>query len=109
MCMSKAKFITDWFYVPCASTKELERTGFFGLGETRVKTSYVNNVPDLEQYAAQLAESYNKLDDAGYDVVNVVPVAIGTSDQCYQSNQNYVGDVGYSITRGAVVVGKLRQ
>ncbi|EHJ0757042.1 hypothetical protein J5L86_004165 [Salmonella enterica] len=109
MCMSKAKFITDWFYVPCASTKELERTGFFGLGEPRVKTSYVNNVPDLEQYAAQLAESYNKLDDAGYDVVNVVPVAIGTSDQCYQSNQNYVGDVGYSITRGAVVVGKLRQ
>lgn len=56
-----------------------------------------------------LAESYNKLDQAGYDVVNVVPVAIGTSDQCYQSNKNYVGDVGYSITRGAVVVGKLRQ
>ncbi|EGL9403696.1 H-NS histone family protein [Salmonella enterica] len=80
-----------------------------GLGDPKIVKDYVNNVPDLDDYAAKLAESYNKLDSAGYDVINIVPINIGSSDQCFQDNKNYVGDVGYSITRGAVVVGKLRE
>lgn len=39
-------------------------------------------------------------------MVNIVPIAMGTSEHCKQSNGNYVGDVGFSITRGAVIVGK---
>ncbi|EIH6034293.1 hypothetical protein BL632_005192, partial [Escherichia coli] len=89
--------------------KKLQRTGFLGLGDPKIVKDYVNNVPDLDDYAAKLAESYNKLDSAGYDVINIVPINIGSSDQCFQDNKNYVGDVGYSITRGAVVVGKLRE
>jgi hypothetical protein len=105
---NKDKFVTDWFYVPCASQKKLQRTGFLGLGDPKIVKDYVNNVPDLDDYAAKLAESYNKLDSAGYEVINIVPINIGSSDQCFQENKNYVGDVGYSITRGAVVVGKLK-
>ncbi|MDU4431674.1 MAG: hypothetical protein E7I42_02055, partial [Pluralibacter gergoviae] len=82
--------------------------GFLGLGDPKIVKDYVNNVPDLDDYAAKLAESYNKLDSAGYEVINIVPINIGSSDQCFQENKNYVGDVGYSITRGAVVVGKLK-
>lgn len=112
MSQSKDKFVTDWFYVPCASTKRLQRTGFLGLGETKIVKDYANAVPDLEEYAKLLAEKYNHLDQAGYEVIEVVPVNIGSSEQCFQQlknlEKNYVGDVGYSTTRGAVLVGKLK-
>ncbi|EHL2313896.1 hypothetical protein G841_04916 [Escherichia coli HVH 189 (4-3220125)] len=112
MSQSKPKFISKYFYVPCASRKELESAGLLttiGLVEPKVKVVYDRNIPDIRQYAEQLTDCYNELDRDGYDVVNIVPVAIGSSDQCFQSNENYVGDVGYSLTRGAVVVGKLRE
>lgn len=108
MSQKKDKFVTDWFYVPCASQRKIQRTGFLGLGEGKVVKDYCNNVPDLDDYAAKLAESYNKLDSAGYEVINVLPIAIGSTEQCFQENKTYVGDVGFSITRGAVIVGKLK-
>ena len=59
------------------------------------------NVPMTE-------EKYNQLDAEGYDVINVVPISMGQSENCKRSDGTYVGDVGFSITRGAVVVGKKR-
>lgn len=108
MTQSNEKFVTDWFYVPCASTKRLQRTGFLGLGEPKIVKDYANAIPDLEEYAKVLAEKYNAFDRAGYEVIEIVPISIGSSDQCFQENKNYVGDVGYSTTRGAVLVGKLK-
>ncbi|EMO1005399.1 hypothetical protein WDB62_003897 [Escherichia coli] len=112
MSQSKPKFISKYFYVPCASRKELERAGLLtaiGLVDPKVKVVYDRNIPDIKQYADQITNCYNELDNAGYDVVNIVPVTLGSSDQCFQANNTYVGDVGYSLTRGAVVVGKLRE
>ena len=54
MSQRKDKFVTDWFYVPCASQKKLQRTGFLGLGDPKIVKDYVNNVPDLDDYAAKL-------------------------------------------------------
>lgn len=53
MHKNKDKFVTDWFYVPCASHKKLQRTGFLGLGDPKIVKDYVNNVPDLDDYAAK--------------------------------------------------------
>jgi hypothetical protein len=65
---------------------------------------------DFEGYAQSLQNAYEQLDTEGYDVVNVVPISMGTSETCSQSNGNYVADVGFAITRGAVVVvGKRRE
>lgn len=73
-----------------------------------MKTLLTSGCTNQRGAGQKLAESYNKLDSAGYEVINIVPINIGSSDQCFQENKNYVGDVGYSITRGAVVVGKLK-
>ena len=47
------------------------------------------------------------------DVVNIIPLNIGSSEPNHallkNGAHNYLGDTGYSITRGAVVVGKLRE
>lgn len=100
--MSK-KFITTWFYSPVDS--EEKAAGLFG---NKVKKVYDPRSVNFDLFAQTLEETYNSFDDQGYDVVNVIPVAMGTSEHCKQSNGNYVGDVGFSLTRGAVVVGKRR-
>ncbi|KTC21699.1 hypothetical protein AO391_26125 [Pseudomonas marginalis ICMP 9505] len=100
--MSK-KFITTWFYSPVDS--EEKAAGFFG---NKIKKVYDPRSVNFDLFAQTLEETYNSFDDQGYDVVNIIPVAMGTSEQCKQSNGNYVGDVGFSLTRGAVVVGKRR-
>lgn len=48
------------------------------------------------------------MDADGYDVINVIPIAAGYSECCAKSNGDYVGDVGFSITRGAIIVGEKR-
>ena len=61
------------------------------------------------EYAASLEAQYNELDSEGFDVVNVVPISMGQTESCTQKGGTYVGEVGFSITRGAVVVGKKRE
>lgn len=100
--MSK-KFITHWFYSPIDS--EEKAAGLFG---NKTKKVYDHRSVNFDLFAQNLEETYNSFDEQGYDVVNIIPVAMGTSEQCKQSNGNYVGDVGFSLTRGAVVVGKRR-
>jgi hypothetical protein len=98
------KFKTTWFYASLGK-HDVEK-GFFS--KTVVKEVSQRHV-DFEGYAQSLQNAYEQLDIEGYDVVNVVPISMGTSETCSQSNGNYVGDVGFSITRGAVVVGKRRE
>ena len=98
------KFKTTWFW---ASLGKFDVEKGFIFKET-VKEISRRNV-DFDEYANQLQNAYEQLDSEGYEVVNVVPISMGTSEVCNQSNGNYVGDVGFSITRGAVVVGKKRE
>lgn len=98
------KFKTTWFWASLGKY-DVEK-GFFSKKVVKeVSRRYV----DFDEYAQSLKNAYEQLDAEGYDVINVVPVSMGTSESCSQSNGNYVGDVGFSITRGAVVVGKRRE
>ncbi|MGC5703011.1 hypothetical protein J4P02_22650 [Pseudomonas sp. NFXW11] len=97
------KFITQWFYA--SLTSETKPAGFFG---TKSKEVYSDRHVDFDEYASLLQQMYERYDEAGYDVINVVPIAMGQSENCTRKNGDYVGDVGFSITRGAVVVGKRR-
>ncbi|MGN2407753.1 hypothetical protein ACTACD_18515 [Pseudomonas syringae] len=101
--MSK-KFITSWFYSRLDS--EEVPAGFFG---NKIKKVYDQRSVDFDVFAQRLEDTYNSFDEKGYDVVNVVPVVMGTSDQCSTTKGDYIGDVGFSITRGALVVGKRRE
>ena len=95
------KFISVWFM---ASLDTYEHKKLFGT-ETRYSQRSVN----FDSFSTQLKTYYEELDAQGYDVVNVIPISMGHSEQCMTSGGNYVGDVGFSITRGAVLVGKLRE
>lgn len=103
--MDKPKFYSTWFYVPTETSTEHYRGWFGGIKE---KTQIDIRNPDMQSYADRLTEAYTELDQHGYDVVNVVPMNMGTNMQNNKKNGEYVGDTGFSITRGAVVVGKLR-
>ena len=61
---------------------------------------------DIDDYAQKLQDAYEQLDAEGYDVVNVVPICLGTSETRIAKDGTYLGDMGFSPTRGAVVVGK---
>ncbi|MDQ7728005.1 hypothetical protein [Halomonas sp. SpR8] len=98
------KFKTTWFW---ASLGKFDVEKGFIFKEKVKKVSHRN--VDFDEYAQHLQNAYEQLDSEGYDVVNVVPISMGTSEVCNQSNGNYVGDVGFSITRGAVVVGKKKE
>lgn len=108
--MSK-KFETQWFYAALETRKEVRSSGFLGL-KKEVIDVHEAKVANLDQFSEQLELIYNGFDERGYDVVNVVPISIGSSESCYSTlnngSRNYLGETGYSITRGAVVVGKRR-
>lgn len=62
--------------------------------------------PDLADFSTKLQSAYETLDRDGFDVVNVVPIAIGTSEASISAQRNYLGDMGFSPTFGAVVIGR---
>lgn len=86
------KFVYRWFYSGLTVSEGTDQR-------------YV----DFDSYAKQLAKIYEELDTDGYDVITIVPVSMGQSEPCTQIGGRYVGDVGFSITRGAVVIGKKRE
>lgn len=98
------KFKTTWFYSSLGTYKK--KVGLLG---TKEEEFYTERRVDFDQYARSLQEKYEELDAEGYEVINVVPIAMGQSESCSQSGGAYVGDVGFSITRGAVVVGKKKE
>ncbi|MDY0833565.1 hypothetical protein [Pseudomonas sp. SED1] len=100
--MSK-RFITTWFYASL-ETKKVS-SGILGMS---TKDVYDPRTVNVKEMAKQLEDVYNEYDAEGYDVVNILPVSLGTSEASIASNGNYLGDVGFSINRGAIVVGKRR-
>jgi hypothetical protein len=108
--MSK-KFETQWFYAGLDKRTEIQPSGFLGL-KKEIVSIHEAKVANLDQFSEQLALIYNEFDENGYDVVNVVPISMVISEPCHSildsGRKNYLGETGFSITRGAVVVGKRR-
>jgi len=82
------KYQTLSFFVGAGTTKNM-----LGVSTTDI------SAPDLEKFNQQLTEQCNKLHDAGYEVVHIVPLQIGTASKD--------GKTAWPITRGAAVVGRL--
>ena len=108
--MSK-KFTTTWFYASLGKYDVEKR----GLIRKTKETHDSQRYPDFDDFAQRLENIYSEMDASGYDVINVVPTQMGQSEASIGktkeliSETNYLGDVGFSITRGAVVVGKKRE
>ena len=109
----KKKFVTDWFYSPVAKHTEKQLTGFWFWKSVETVKTNIPQTGDYEHICQNLENIYNRFDEEGYDVVNIIPLNIGSSEPNHallkNGAHNYLGDTGYSITRGAVVVGKLRE
>jgi hypothetical protein len=96
------KYKVTWFYSSLAVN---EGTAVFGLIKTQAASQTTINFDD---YANRLAAIYNDFDSQGYDVLNVIPMNMGSADS-FSAGEGMTGYAGYSITRGAVVVGKRRE
>jgi glutathione peroxidase-family protein len=102
-----SKFISKWFYASLG-TYEVEK----GLIKKKKEAHYSQRYVNFDEYADALRSIYEEFDEAGYDVVNVTPIQMGQSEASIGetaeliSSKKYLGDVGFSITRGAVVIGK---
>lgn len=109
----KQKFITSWFYSPIAKNTEHQLTGFWFWKSVKKVSHDVPQAADYQHFCEQLEQIYNDFDEKGYDVVNIVPLNLGTSQPNHSvlpnGQRNYLGDTSFSITRGTVVVGKLRE
>jgi uncharacterized protein (UPF0297 family) len=108
----KQKFKTTWFYAPVGYYEEVKTVGWLW---NKKKVNVKNPAPqtaDYDQFSEFLEKAYQSFDEDGYDVINVIPLALGASDSCYarleNGKSNYLGETGFSVTRGAIVVGKLR-
>lgn len=109
------RFITQWFYCAVRTRTVTEKKGLFR--KKKEREQYDMHMPDFDDYANHLAAQYNNLDQLGYDVVDVVPINIGTSEPCWGEVDNgvgrgkrrvFLGRTPYSTTRGAMVVGRRR-
>ncbi|MDQ1762410.1 hypothetical protein DAI43_18300 [Achromobacter xylosoxidans] len=107
-----SKFITRWFYASVGHYDNVTTEGFFWNRKPKIEQVAEPKTANYEQFAEELAKIYNQFDEQGYDVVNVVPLAIGASEPVHAvmsgGGRNYLGDTGFSVTRGAIVVGKRR-
>ncbi|MFH7365709.1 hypothetical protein, partial [Pseudomonas syringae group genomosp. 7] len=59
-----------------------------GIFRTKLRKIYDDPNVEFDQFSQRLEEAYNNYDERGYDVVNVVPVAKGSSENCKQYNGN---------------------
>ena len=80
------KFKTTWFWSKLAENKG------------KSKPRHV----DFDEYSEGIEKAYNELDSEGYEVVNVIPMQMGKTEIAG------AGFAGFGITRGAVLVGKLK-
>jgi len=105
----KERFATTWFQVAHKADNRQVRSGLLRRKET--VPEYRPTEANINQFAECLADAYNELDREGYDVVNVVPLNMAVSDEVFGKRgrqSEFMGEVGFSITKGAVVVGKQR-
>ena len=100
------KFKTSWFWTSLG-TVEGQKGYFIKEKANKITQRHI----DLNEYAQKLEDAYRQLDSEGYDVINVVPISMGTTELSTRHTagaSSLVGDVGFSITSGAVIVGKKR-
>ena len=103
------KFKSSWFYAQLG-TYDVEKGIFFKKTETHHSERFV----DFDDYTQRLQNIYEEFDAEGYDVISVTPINIGQTEQVMSQTKqlipqkNYIGEVGFSITRGAVIIGKKR-
>ncbi len=95
------KFKTRWFWASWAKYNVDEGVLF----KKNVEKEWQRWV-DIGDYAQKLQDACEQLEAEGYDVISVVPISAGTSEQITARGGAYLGDTGFSPTRGAVVVGK---
>ncbi len=109
----KKQFTTRWFYAPVGKFEDVQTVGWPWNRKRKKTVEDSFRTADYEVFAQQLEDVYNALDVEGYDVHQVLPLAIGASEpnhaQLENGKLNYLGEVGFSVTRGAIVVGKLRR
>lgn len=104
------KFISSWFWASLGKY-EVDK----GLFKTKKETRYNERTVDFDEYAEKLRQMYTDFDRQGYDVINVIPINMGQSEASIGQTKHlvpqkrYLGDVGFSITRGAVVIGKKKE
>lgn len=108
----KDKFTSTWFNAAHKKDKKSLSTGFMGM-KTEIVEEYRAREIDMDGFAQMLADIYTQLDNDGYDVVNVLPINMAVSEEVHgrlkQGGTAFLGEVGFSLTKGAVVVGKLRE
>ncbi|REC93334.1 hypothetical protein [Kushneria indalinina] len=107
----KEKFLVSAFYVAQDSRKRYETglvSGLFG-AEPKERTIHDPKAPDLDALAEQLQEQCNYYDQQGYDVFNIMPLNIGSHENLLSEKGQTVGHAGYSVTRGVMVVAKLKE
>ena len=108
----KKKFVTHYFYAGIGKYEEQVEEGYLWWEKTTRVKFPTPRLADYEQFTKSLEDIYNKLDKEGYEVVNILPLNLGTSEGNYSTLNNgtktYIGDIGFSVTRGAIVVGKLK-
>ena len=97
------KYKTTWFRAPLDTYKK--DVGFI---RKKIEEFYGQRSVNIEEYSSMLAKAYNEMDEDGYDVVNVVSISMGQSEPSITKQGNYLGDMAFSIDRGAIVVGKRR-
>lgn len=106
------KFITTWFYAGHKKDKKAVSRGFLGM-RTEIEEEVSPRAANLDEFAELLNRVYTDFDKDGYEVVNVLPLNMAASDQTHGRNTNgskvFLGEVGFSITKGAMVVGKKRE
>ena len=100
------KFSSRWFRTTLEKY-EVEVDGGFLMGK-KTEERFNDRTVDFDKFANKLTEIYEGFDSDGYDVINVVPISMGQSEEM-RSKAGYLGEVGFSITRGAVVIGKKRE
>ncbi|WP_051943815.1 MULTISPECIES: hypothetical protein [Luteibacter] len=105
-----AKFLTRVVVVGEGTIEVKKTTGFLG----RTVKIEVKNAPELADYdtlGAEVEAAYEDFDVDGYDVIQLMPLSIGNSRPEYSqsgSKVSYLGETGFSVTRGVMLVAKRR-
>ncbi len=106
------KFVARWFYSGIGKYEDEITEGLLWWKKKKTVQVPTPRTADYDNFVESLESIYNKLDEEGYEVVNVLPLNLGTSEPNHailtNGNKNYLGDVGFSVTRGAVVIGRLK-
>ncbi|PQV48596.1 hypothetical protein [Paraburkholderia sp. BL21I4N1] len=106
------KFVARYFYTASGKFEGETTEGWFWNKKKKKVQVPTERLADYDNFCQSVESIYNDLDSEGYDVVNIIPLAIGASEPNHaklkDGSSTYLGDAGFSVTRGAVIVGKLR-